>query len=296
MRPMSSGWPGAGFRMQRLPSRRTTAIVWYTVSTGTSSCRITQSARSSTGTAASTSPGSSRSFAPLITMMRFCPVDSTKIGATPLDTPLTMLTCSAPIPCALKLAMVAGPKRSSPTRATMSTSAPHNRAATAWLAPFPPHPMSKWSPKIVWPGDGNLSVNVVRSTFAEPTTQMRGLATDPSPSLLARNGRRSPRHTFDVHFDEPIEVDIDLYRHLFRAFGPLPDALAAYGDAVVGAGMIVDVDVEVHRLHEGRIDQRAQRELIVHLAAAVRIAREQRAHLRLDERGHRRIDRDDGVV
>jgi hypothetical protein len=51
--------------------------------------------------------------------MRFCPDFSTKIGATPLATPSTILTCSALIPSFSKFLMVAGPKRSDPTRATM---------------------------------------------------------------------------------------------------------------------------------------------------------------------------------
>jgi hypothetical protein len=70
--------------------------------------------------------------------------------------------------------MVAGPKRSDPTRATMNTSAPHRRAATAWLAPLPPKPRSKLGAKSVSPGRGNSSVKVVRSTLALPTTAILG--------------------------------------------------------------------------------------------------------------------------
>src|ERR1700730_9844298 len=114
------------------------------------------------------------SFAPLTTMIRFCPEGSTKIGATPLDTPLTWRTCVASIPSFSKFLMVDGPNRSSPTRATMKTSAPQSRAATAWFAPFPPNPRSNFWPKIVSPGFGNRSENVVKSTLALPTTAMRG--------------------------------------------------------------------------------------------------------------------------
>src|SRR6266536_1965418 len=78
------------------------------------------------------------------------------------------------MPSFLKLVIVAGPNRSSPTRATMNTFAPHSRAATAWFAPFPPNPRSNFWPKIVSPGLGKWSENVVRSTFALPTTAMRG--------------------------------------------------------------------------------------------------------------------------
>src|SRR5215813_8062869 len=78
------------------------------------------------------------------------------------------------MPSFLKFSMVAGPKRSLPTLATMNTSAPHSRAATAWFAPLPPNPRSNFCPKMVSPGLGNLSVKVVRSMFALPTTAIRG--------------------------------------------------------------------------------------------------------------------------
>ena len=78
------------------------------------------------------------------------------------------------MPCFLKFSMVAGPNRSLPTRATMNTSAPQSRDATAWLAPLPPNPRSKESPKIVSPGFGKRPVKVVRSIFALPTTAIRG--------------------------------------------------------------------------------------------------------------------------
>src|SRR6202045_889567 len=107
-------------------------------------------------------------------MIRFCPEGSTKIGATPLDTPLTWRTCVASMPSFSKFLMVDGPNRSSPTRATMKTSAPQSRAATAWFAPFPPKPRSNFWPKMVSPGFGNSSENVVKSTLALPTTAMRG--------------------------------------------------------------------------------------------------------------------------
>jgi hypothetical protein len=56
----------------------------------------------------------------------------------------------------------------------MNTSAPHNRAATAWFAPFPPNPKSNFGANSVSPGLGNLSVKVVRSILALPITAMRG--------------------------------------------------------------------------------------------------------------------------
>src|SRR6202162_2375275 len=133
-----------------------------------------QSAVFSVSAAASTSEGFNSSFAPLTTMIRFCPEGSTKIGATPLDTPLTWRTCVASIPSFSKFLMVDGPNRSSPTRATMKTSAPQSRAATAWFAPFPPNPRSNFWPKMVSPGFGNSSENVVKSTLALPTTAIRG--------------------------------------------------------------------------------------------------------------------------
>src|SRR5450755_4242498 len=78
------------------------------------------------------------------------------------------------MPSFSKFLIVDGPNRSSPTRATMKTSAPQSRAATAWLAPFPPNPRSNFCPKIVSPGLGNRSAKVVKSTLALPTTAMRG--------------------------------------------------------------------------------------------------------------------------
>src|SRR5260370_3940227 len=55
----------------------------------------------------------------------------------------------------------------------MPTFAPQRRAATAWLAPLPPKPRSNFFPKIVSPGRGNTSLNVVRSTLALPTTAIK---------------------------------------------------------------------------------------------------------------------------
>src|SRR5438552_10367498 len=81
------------------------------------------------------------------------------------------------MPCDSKFPIVAGPKRSLPTFATMPTFAPQRRAATAWLAPLPPKPRSNFLPKMVSPGRGNTSWNVVRSTLALPTTTIKdGLA------------------------------------------------------------------------------------------------------------------------
>src|SRR5258708_9640136 len=133
-----------------------------------------QSAVFSVSAAASTSAGFNSSLAPLTTIIRFCPEGPTKIGATPLETPFTCRTCAASIPSFSKFLMVDGPNRSSPTRATMKTSAPQSRAATAWFAPFPPNPRSNFWPKMVSPGFGNWSENVVKSTLALPTTAMRG--------------------------------------------------------------------------------------------------------------------------
>ena len=59
------------------------------------------------------------------------------------------------MPSAEKFSTVAAPKRSAPTRATIATSAPQRRAATAWFAPLPPKPRSNRVPNIVSPGDGN---------------------------------------------------------------------------------------------------------------------------------------------
>src|SRR5258708_31139742 len=102
--------------------------------------------------------------------MRFCPFGSTKIGATPLDTPSTIRTCFVSMPSDAKFFTVASPNKSFPSFATITTSAPHKRAATAWFAPFPPNPKSNLCPELLIPGRGNLSLNVVKSTCALPTT------------------------------------------------------------------------------------------------------------------------------
>jgi len=65
-------------------------------------------------------------------------------------------------------------KKALPSLATISTSAPQSRAATAWLAPLPPKPRSKLFPKRVSPGRGKASPKVVKSMLALPTTAMRG--------------------------------------------------------------------------------------------------------------------------
>src|SRR5947207_3198848 len=88
------------------------------------------------------------------------------------------------MPCDSKFAIVAGPKRSLPTFATMPTVAPHRRAATAWLAPLPPKPRSNFLPKMVSPGRGNTSWNVVRSTLALPTTAIKDSLAIISPLVI----------------------------------------------------------------------------------------------------------------
>src|ERR1700730_5069402 len=153
-----------------------------------------QSTAFSKPAAESTSAGFNSSFAPFTTKMRFCPFGSTKIGPPPLDTPCTCLTWLASMPSFLKFSMVAGPNRSLPTRATIKTSAPQSLAAAAWLAPLPPNPRSNFCPKMVSPGLGKRSVNVVRSILALPTTAMRGrlamtwefLAIDLMPMRIAK--------------------------------------------------------------------------------------------------------------
>src|SRR5258708_8167409 len=121
-------------------------------------------------------------------MIRFCPFGSTKIGATPLDTPSTIPTCLLSIPNAAKFFTVASPNRSLPTLAIITTSAPHSRAATAWFAPLPPNPRSKLFPKIVSPVRGNVSLKVVKSVLALPIIATRG-----NPGILfPRKTRHEP--------------------------------------------------------------------------------------------------------
>ena len=97
-----------------------------------------QSTAFSKSAAASTSAGFNSSFAPFTTRIRFCPLGSTKMGATPLDTPSTCFTWVASIPSFLKFSIVAGPKRSLPTRATMKTVAPQSLAAARLIGALAP--------------------------------------------------------------------------------------------------------------------------------------------------------------
>ena len=86
--------------------------------------------------------------------MRFSPEGSTKIGATPLDSPGTTRTWRASIPRLAKFARASAPNASSPTHATIITSLPRSAAATAWFAPLPPGAMAKRSPSSVSPRSG----------------------------------------------------------------------------------------------------------------------------------------------
>src|SRR5579863_1359813 len=94
--------------------------------------------------------------------------------------------------------MVAGPKRSLPTRAIMKTSAPQSRDATAWFAPLPPNPRSNFWPKIVSPAWGKRSEKVVRSMFALPITAMRGRFAIGWQSLSPQSQREQKKHTKQV--------------------------------------------------------------------------------------------------
>ena len=107
-------------------------------------------------------------------MIRFWPeAVSTKIGATPLDTPFDDPDVLGVDAEALEVLdrgraeqIVADPGDHRDVGAAEA-------AATAWLAPLPPKPISKLSPKMVSPARGNRSLKVVRSTLALPTTAMR---------------------------------------------------------------------------------------------------------------------------
>src|SRR6185437_7100925 len=134
------------------------------------------SAAASCGAAASTSAGANRSLAPLATMMRFSPSAATRISAAPVGASRITRTPEVCTPNVLKLRMVSAPSRSPPTAATISTLAPHRAAATAWLAPLPPNPMSKPVPNTVSPPLGTTSLMNCRSVLALPTTTMRGLS------------------------------------------------------------------------------------------------------------------------
>jgi len=82
--------------------------------------------------------GESVSLAPFTTMMRFCPLGSTKIGATPLETPSAMRTYVTSIPSDSKFLIVAGPKRSFPTFATISHVRPTQTRRNRLIRPLAP--------------------------------------------------------------------------------------------------------------------------------------------------------------
>ncbi len=76
------------------------------------------------------------------------------MGATPLERPATLATWRVSMPNRWRLAIVPSPNMSSPTLVTISTSAPSFAAATAWLAPLPPWPISKEGASMVSPRSG----------------------------------------------------------------------------------------------------------------------------------------------
>src|SRR5262245_48163641 len=175
-----------------------------------------------------------------------------------------MRTCVASIPCDSKFLIVAGPKRSSPTRATIATSAPQRREATAWLAPLPPQPRSKSFPKMVSPAFGNRSENVVKSTFALPTTAILDRL-DMSPLLDCDHTRPTsptrpiylPIHQLKKLFVELGQIEIPLHgrhapprRHLARAWWLAARArhFRLDEDRLAVAGAVIDIDVHVELL------------------------------------------------
>ena len=104
--------------------------------------------------ARSTSSGDRSALAPLTIRMEFSPEGSTMMGATPLERPATFSTCRVSTPKRRRLATVPSPNMSSPTLVTIRTSAPSFAAATAWLAPLPPWPISKEGASTVSPRSG----------------------------------------------------------------------------------------------------------------------------------------------
>ena len=191
-----------------------------------------------------------------------------------------MRTCEASMPCDSKFVIVAGPKRSSPTRATIDTSAPHSRAATAWLAPLPPQPRSKCSPKIVSPAFGNRSEKVVRSTFALPTTAildrlvMSPLFAAISGSSTGRTVRRTSAGRGPTARSPPATTTPSSGDAAAAPGGPGISLLDEDGLAVAGAVIDVDVDVELLLLgDDARVEERQHRDLVPHESAAAALAR-----------------------
>src|ERR1700733_1342978 len=118
----------------------------------------------------STSAGVRRRLAPGATTITFSPVASTRISATP-DSPSSRAT---PVVSTPSRSSERSTRSSLPIRPTNRTVAPSRAAATAWLAPLPPGKRSNTASVTVSPGRGNRSQRATWSTFAEPTTVIRG--------------------------------------------------------------------------------------------------------------------------
>src|SRR5471032_3326409 len=192
---------GAGFSNTGLPRLSASSTAWRTVASGVSSCSTTMLACTNKSRAASMWAGLSKSLAPPAMTMLFCPLASTRIEATPVAAPASVLTWLSSMPSARSAARSVTPKPSSPTQPTMATGtrpALRRAAATAWLAPLPPAMVAKAPPASVSPGSGMRGTRSTRSILILPITtimtvflsiEMRGMRFGHGRAAHAQRGR-----------------------------------------------------------------------------------------------------------
>src|SRR5262249_43470342 len=111
-------------------------------------------------------------------------------------------------PAAVSVAWTRSPIGSSPSRVRSRTSAPSRRAATAWLAPFPPADRPICPPETVSPGRGSRGTATVKSRLLLPITTTRGIG-GASPWIgrtVRRSGRRADQASRERLGDQPVEA------------------------------------------------------------------------------------------
>lgn len=171
-----SGCAGAGSSMVFAPSRRASRSAAATVSSGVSSWNNAYWQFRKLEREPSISDDEKIAFAPLATMIEFCPAASTPMSATPVASFRTAVTALTSTPAAARLAFRWSANTSWPTRPTIRTNAPSaSRAvAHAWFAPFPPGIIWNARPSTVSPGAGRCWVRTTKSMFRLPSTTITG--------------------------------------------------------------------------------------------------------------------------
>ena len=165
--PYQGGGPsgaGAALTTSRAPVRTASSPAARWTAGGISFCV--------TMTRASTSPAGSatRVLAPWATTMVFSPRASTWMNAVPVGTPASRRSHRMSTPAASRASACLRPASSSPTAPAIATRTPPRAAATAWLAPLPPHEVASSEARSVSPGSGSRSTDTTTSSLTDPTT------------------------------------------------------------------------------------------------------------------------------